>query len=102
MKKYLVLHLSNKDFLSPVVMKRLLIVTLVVLSVLSCGKKNMGELIGVKQKKWFPEKPYGMTLVEGGAFIMGKSDEDVARLNNAAARTVTVPSFYMDETEITN
>ena len=33
---------------------------------------------------------------------MGKSDEDVARLNNAAARTVTVPSFYMDETEITN
>ncbi len=102
MKKYLVLHLSNKDFLSPVVMKRLLIVTLVVLSVLSCGKKNRGELIGVKQKKWFPEKPYGMTLVEGGAFIMGKSDEDVARLNNAAARTVTVPSFYMDETEITN
>ena len=43
-----------------------------------------------------------MTLVEGGAFIMGKSDEDVAQLNNAAARTVTVPSFYMDETEITN
>ena len=48
------------------------------------------------------EKPYGMTLVEGGAFIMGKSDEDIAQLNNAAARTVTVPSFYMDETEITN
>ena len=43
-----------------------------------------------------------MTLVEGGAFIMGKSDEDIAQLNNASARTVTVPSFYMDETEITN
>ena len=75
---------------------------LILLTVLSCGQKNRGELIGVKQKKWFPEKPYGMTLIEGGAFIMGKSDEDVARLNNAAARTVTVPSFYMDETEITN
>jgi hypothetical protein len=27
--------------------------------------------------KWHPEKPYGMTLVPGGAFIMGKSDDDV-------------------------
>jgi hypothetical protein len=26
--------------------------------------------------KWHPEKPYGMTLVPGGAF-MGKSDDDV-------------------------
>jgi gliding motility-associated lipoprotein GldK len=33
---------------------------------------------------------------------MGKSDEDIAQLQNAPARTVTVPSFYMDETEITN
>ena len=72
------------------------------LVVASCGSKNRGELIGVKQKKWFGEKPYGMTLVEGGAYIMGKSDEDLAQLQNAPARTVTVPSFYMDETEITN
>ena len=56
----------------------------------------------VKQKKWFGEKPYGMQLIEGGAYIMGKSDEDIAQLQNAPARTVTVPSFYMDETEITN
>ena len=40
---------------------------------LSCGApSNRGELIGVKQKKWFGEKPYGMVLVEGGAYIMGK------------------------------
>jgi gliding motility-associated lipoprotein GldK len=56
----------------------------------------------VKQKKWFPEKPYGMTLVEGGAYIMGKADDDMAQLQNAQAKTVTVRSFYMDETEITN
>ena len=49
-----------------------------------------------------PEKPYGMTLVEGGAFIMGKQDDDIAQLRNAPAKTVTVRSFYMDETEITN
>ena len=68
----------------------------------SCGSKNRGELIGVQQKKWFGEKPFGMVLVEGGAYIMGKSDEDLAQLQNAPAKTVTVPSFYMDETEITN
>ena len=78
----------------------LLIITSCVL--FSCGNKNRGELIGVKQKKWFGEKPYGMTLIEGGAYIMGKSDEDQAQTQNAPAKTVTVPSFYMDETEITN
>ena len=83
-------------------MKRLLILLSISLIVISCGNKNRGELIGVKQKKWFGEKPYGMTLVEGGAYIMGKADEDIAQLQNAPARTVTVPSFYMDETEITN
>ena len=83
-------------------MKRHLVLLTLFLVIASCGSKNRGELIGVKQKKWFGEKPYGMTLVEGGAYIMGKSDEDLAQLQNAPARTVTVPWFYMDETEITN
>jgi gliding motility-associated lipoprotein GldK len=83
-------------------MKRHLVLLTLSLFIASCGSKNRGELIGVKQKKWFGEKPFGMTLIEGGAYIMGKSDEDIAQLQNAPARTVTVPSFYMDETEITN
>ena len=83
-------------------MRRLLALLTLSLIVVSCGSKNRGELIGVQQKKWFGEKPFGMVLVEGGAFIMGKSDEDLAQLQNAPAKTVTVPSFYMDETEITN
>ncbi len=83
-------------------MKRLLVLLTLSAVILSCGSKNRGELIGVKQKKWFGEKPFGMTLIEGGSYIMGKQDEDLAQLQNAPARTVTVPSFYMDETEITN
>ncbi len=77
---------------------------LVLLAVLmvSCGKSDKGQLVGVKGKKWFPEKPYGMVLVDGGSFIMGKSDDDLAGVKNAPPVTVTVPSFYMDETEITN
>ena len=83
-------------------MKRLLVLLTLSVVISSCGSKNRGELIGVKQKKWFGEKPFGMTLIEGGSYIMGKQDEDLAQLQNAPVRTVTVPSFYMDETEITN
>ena len=75
-------------------MEKYLILILSIFLFLSCGNKR-GELIGVKQKKWFPEKPYGMTLIEGGAFIMGKQDDDIAQLKNATAKTVTVRSFYM-------
>ncbi len=68
----------------------------------SCSSGDKGELVGVKGKKWRSEKPYGMTLVPGGAFIMGKSDDDLLNIGDAPTKTVTVPAFYMDETEITN
>ena len=68
----------------------------------SCGSKDKGELVGVKGKKWHPEKPYGMTLIPGGAFVMGKSDDDFTGIQDAPTKTVSVRSFYMDETEITN
>lgn len=83
-------------------MKKLLILAVSSLFLFSCGSNDRGQLVGVKGKKWYPEKPYGMVLVPGGAFIMGKSEEDVADVANAPTKTVTVRSFYMDETEITN
>ena len=43
-----------------------------------------------------------MELIPRGAYIMGKSEEDQAKLLNAPTKTVTVRSFYMDDTEITN
>ena len=33
---------------------------------------------------------------------MGKSDDDLPALENAPTKTVTVRSYYMDETEVTN
>ncbi|MFJ1377798.1 gliding motility lipoprotein GldK [Capnocytophaga canimorsus] len=69
----------------------------------ACGKgSNKGELVGVKGKKWKQPKPYGMTLIPGGAFVMGNADDDKSGSSNAQNKTVTVRSFYMDETEITN
>lgn len=83
-------------------MKKLVVFTAILSLFISCGKGDRGELVGVKGKKWHPEKPYGMTLVPGGAFILGKSDGDLANIQDAPTKTVTVRSFYMDETEITN
>lgn len=44
----------------------------------------------------------GLVLVGGGRFTMGQTDEDVAYYRNAIPRTVSVNSFYMDETEVAN
>ncbi|WP_406682832.1 gliding motility lipoprotein GldK [Seonamhaeicola sp. MEBiC1930] len=83
-------------------MKKFILLTAVITMLASCGSKDRGELVGVQGKKWHPEKPYGMELIPGGAFIMGKADDDLAGVNDAPAKTVTVRAFYMDATEITN
>ena len=44
----------------------------------------------------------GLVLIEGGTFTMGRAEQDVTYDWNNVPRRVTVSSFYMDETEITN
>lgn len=44
----------------------------------------------------------GLVLIEGGVFRMGRVQQDVMFDWNNVPRTVTVSSFYMDETEIKN
>ena len=44
----------------------------------------------------------GLLLIEGGTFTMGRAEQDVMfEWNNRPSR-VTVSSFYMDQTEVTN
>ena len=83
-------------------MKNFILKTVLILVLMSCGSGDKGELVGVKGKKYFSEKPFGMALIPGGSFIMGKSDDDLVGTQDAPTKTVTVRSFYMDETEITN
>lgn len=83
-------------------MKKALLILLSGLTLIGCGRGNQGELIGVKQKKFYEIKPHGMSLIPGGSFIMGSSDEDILAANDNITRTVTLRSFWMDETEITN
>jgi len=44
----------------------------------------------------------GLVLVEGGAFQMGNVEQNVMYSWDNMPRRVTLPSFYMDETEVAN
>ena len=44
----------------------------------------------------------GLVLVEGGAFQMGRVEQELMFNWDNQPRKVTLPSFYMDETEIKN
>ncbi|WP_317900183.1 SUMF1/EgtB/PvdO family nonheme iron enzyme [Aurantibacillus circumpalustris] len=57
----------------------------------------------------FEKPPYeeqetgpGLVLIEGGTFTMGRTENDVTYEWNNVPRRVTISSFYMDETEVSN
>ena len=45
---------------------------------------------------------YGLVFIEGGSFQMGRVSDDTRYQWNNTQHTVTVSSFYMDETEVRN
>ncbi len=48
-----------------------------------------------------PDAP-DMVYIEGGRFVMGSFEEDLMGTRDNLERTVTVASFYMDQTEVAN
>ena len=44
----------------------------------------------------------GLVMIEGGTFTMGSTEQDVMYDWNARAARVSVSSFYLDRTEVTN
>jgi gliding motility-associated lipoprotein GldJ len=76
-------------------------------------KKNKSEITGqaYNSPKWggFQKNKYkgqetgpGLVLIEGGAFVMGSTENDLMYNHDNIERKVTVNSFYMDETEVSN
>lgn len=81
----------------------LLSIALVALLFMGCSSSGNGELVGVKRDNLRTSRiPHGMVLIPGGTFIMGQSDQDITFAQIAQNRQVTVASFYMDESEISN
>ncbi|MCK9448418.1 MAG: SUMF1/EgtB/PvdO family nonheme iron enzyme [Bacteroidales bacterium] len=56
------------------------------------------EVAKVKEPKVGP----GLVAIEGGTFLMGATNEDFLFEWNNIPRRVTVSSFFMDETEVSN
>jgi formylglycine-generating enzyme required for sulfatase activity len=78
----------------------------------SCDKERSGatgwsyndEKNGGFERQDFIEQETGpgLVLVEGGTFTMGRVEDDLNFTWDNIPRRVTVSSFYMDETEVTN
>lgn len=64
-------------------------------------KDGDGEGFQVKQYKALPAGP-DLVFIEGGRFTMGSLEEDVMGTRDNLERTVSIQSFYMDETEVAN
>ncbi|NIJ50932.1 SUMF1/EgtB/PvdO family nonheme iron enzyme [Dyadobacter arcticus] len=55
----------------------------------------------VKQYKALPAGP-DLVYVEGGRFTMGSLEEEVMSRRDNPKRTISIQSFYMDQTEVAN
>jgi formylglycine-generating enzyme required for sulfatase activity len=70
---------------------------------LSCSSNDRGELVGVQDRPtWYPSEPYGMVFIPQGSFNMGNADQDVPNSTISPTKTISVSSFWIDQTEITN
>ncbi|MAC94960.1 MAG: gliding motility lipoprotein GldJ [Flavobacteriales bacterium] len=83
-----------------------------VLVLSSCSKERSsttGWAYNDPDNGGFEKVPYieqetgpGLVLIEGGRFTMGRTEQDIFYEWDNVQRTVTVSSFYMDETEVKN
>ncbi|MEZ5045860.1 MAG: SUMF1/EgtB/PvdO family nonheme iron enzyme [Chitinophagaceae bacterium] len=95
----------------------LALAVLVTTLISSCGGKKSSNLVSSKTGWNYNDSKFGgfdvpryegqyigpgLVFVEGGRFTMGQTEEDLTYENNNVPRTVTVSSFFMDETEVSN
>jgi len=95
--------------------KRLLVVSCIMAAMVfisSCKKPSSsttGWNYNDKKNGGFEMAPYleqetgpGLVLIEGGTFVLGRVEQDITYDWNNIPRRVSLPSFYMDETEVKN
>lgn len=68
----------------------------------SCNREWTSQLTSAQNRKpYFEPIPYGMNFVKQGSMNIGPSDQEADNANTPV-KTVSVTSFWMDDTEITN
>lgn len=78
-----------------------LAITTAVIVLSSCSKPK-GQLTGIYEKVNPEVTPYGMVHIPRGSFVMGPNDQSALWAIQPTQRDVTIESFWMDITEITN
>ncbi|MCL1821391.1 MAG: SUMF1/EgtB/PvdO family nonheme iron enzyme [Prolixibacteraceae bacterium] len=84
-------------------MRRIYFIAVIFIIFVSCSKENSytaSKTAGSSRPAWFEPPPYGMVYIPRGSFHMGAIEEELQQENRS--RMVTVESFWMDDTEITN
>src|SRR5690606_27850067 len=61
-----------------------------------------GQLVAKNRKGYKQVAPEGMVLIPSGSYMMGQADEDVMSTRITLNKRVSIPAFYMDDTEISN
>lgn len=82
-------------------MNRILPLLLISLVFSSCNTDQKGQLPNVSQINFREAVPRGMISVERGAYRMGTANDTIWGSVNDSM-TVSIESFWMDETEVTN
>jgi gliding motility-associated lipoprotein GldK len=68
----------------------------------SCNRDWTSQLTSKQNRKpYFEPIPYGMKFIKQGSINIGNSEAAIGA-RNSPVKTVSVPSFWMDDTEITN
>jgi len=68
----------------------------------SCHRDWKSQLTSAQDRKpYFEPIPYGMNFIKQGSINIGPSEEVIDN-SSTPVKTVSVPSFWMDDTEITN
>jgi len=84
-------------------MYRILLISLFASIILSsCHRDWMSQLTSAQNRKpYFEPIPYGMNFIKQGSINIGPSEQIIDQASTLT-KTVSVPSFWMDDTEITN
>lgn len=84
-------------------MKKVLFFSSIILLLGSCSQYQSGEVLGASNRPvWATEVPFGMLYIPMGSLTIGPSDQDVPWAHTAQNRSISLQSYWMDETEITN
>ena len=89
-------------------MKKVFLFTTAIIALLltSCAGSDAsmagGELTGANSRSFSEPAPFGMVLIQRGSLKLGEEETDSLWGSSAPYREISVESFWMDDTEITN